>query len=65
LRVRRAHRGYLRSQQCKEGWVLIAWPEGDVEPSKYFFLTAASDAALEQLVFMTEMGRGTERDRKN
>ncbi len=59
LRVRRAHRGYLCSQQCKQEQVWIAWPEGDIEPSKHFFVTAAGAVTLERLGFMTAMGRGS------
>jgi SRSO17 transposase len=55
LRVRPAHRDDWRSEQLEEEWLLIEWPEGDAEYLKYFFSTAPSDAALEQLVFVTKM----------
>lgn len=62
LRVRPAHRDYWRSEQREEEWLLIEWPEGDVEPLKYFLSTAPTDATLEQIVFVTKMRWRIERD---
>lgn len=61
-RVRPAHRDYLGTEMRAEEWLLIEWPEGDVEPLKYFVSTAPADATLEQIVFVTEMRWRIERD---
>jgi SRSO17 transposase len=62
VRVRPAHRDYWSSSVRAEQWLLIEWPEGDVEPLKYFMSTAPENATLEQLVFVTKMRWRIERD---
>ena len=62
VRVRPAHRDYLRPEMRPEEWLLIEWPEGDAEPIKYFLTTAPSEATLEQMVFVTKMRWRIERD---
>ena len=62
VRVRPAHRDYLGTEVRPEEWLLIEWPEGDAEPTKYFLSTGPSDATLEQLVFVTKMRWRIERD---
>jgi SRSO17 transposase len=62
VRVRPAHRDYWSSSVRAEEWLLIEWPEGDVEPLKYFMSTAPENATLEQLVFVTKMRWRIERD---
>ena len=62
VRVRTAHEDYLGAEMRAEEWLLIEWPEGDVEPLKYFLSTAPCDAALEHLVFVTKMRWRIERD---
>ena len=37
LRVRPAHRDTLRSEPWPEEWLLIEWPKGAEEPTKYWF----------------------------
>ena len=53
---------YWSSSVRAEEWLLIEWPEGDVEPLKYFMSTAPENATLEQLVFVTKMRWRIERD---
>lgn len=36
LRVRAAHRDHLRNEPRPPEWLLIEWPEGEVEPAKYW-----------------------------
>lgn len=60
--VRPAHRDYLGTEMRAEEWLLIEWPEGDLEPLKYFLSTAPDDATLEQIVFVTKMRWRIERD---
>jgi SRSO17 transposase len=62
LRVRPAHRDYLRPEMRPEEWLLIEWPEGEDEPAKYFLSTAPEEATLEQMVFVTKMRWRIERD---
>lgn len=45
-----------------EEWLLIEWPEGEAEPTKYFLTTAPDEATLEQMVFVTKMRWRIERD---
>jgi SRSO17 transposase len=45
-----------------EEWLLVEWPVGEPEPTKYFLSTAPAWATLEQLVFVTKMRWRIERD---
>ena len=62
LRVRPAHRDYLGTEMRAQEWLLIEWPHGEAEPTKYFLTTAPEDATLEQMVFVTKMRWRIERD---
>ena len=62
LRVRCAHRDYLGTEMRAEEWLLIEWPDGEAEPTKYFLTTAPEEATLEQMVFVTKMRWRIERD---
>ena len=62
VRVRPAHRDYLSAELRPEEWLLIEWPEGEAEPTKYFLSTGPIDATPEQLVFVTKMRWRIERD---
>ncbi len=62
VRVRPAHRDYLGTEMRPEEWLLIEWPAGEAEPTKYFLSTAPVDATPEQLVFVTKMRWRIERD---
>jgi SRSO17 transposase len=55
-RVRPTHRGTLRSEPWPEEWLLIEWPEGTEEPSKYWLSTLPPTTALKTLVH-TAKGR--------
>lgn len=46
VRVRAAHGDRARAEE----WLLIEWPEGEVEPTRYWFSTMPQDNTLEQLV---------------
>ena len=50
VRVRPSHRDYWRAEPHPEEWLLIEWPEGDTEPSKYWLSTLP--ATLVDLVHM-------------
>ena len=62
VRVRPAHREYLGTEMRAEEWLLIEWPDGEAESTKYFLTTAPSGATLEQMVFVTKMRWRIERD---
>ena len=62
VRVRPAHLDYLCTEMHPEEWLLVEWPEGEPEPTKYFLSTAPTWATLEQLVFVTKMRWSVERD---
>src|SRR3954464_6310563 len=42
VRVRPSHRDYWRAEPYPEEWLLIEWPAGDKEPSKYWLSTQPS-----------------------
>ena len=42
VRVRIAHRDYQLTQGRPEEWLLIEWPEGEDEPTKYWLSTLAT-----------------------
>ena len=56
LRVRPAHRDDERSEPHPEEWLLIEWPTGETEPTKYWLSTLPPDTPLEELV-ATAKGR--------
>jgi SRSO17 transposase len=62
VRVRAAHRDERRTAMRPEEWLLIEWPDGQAEPTKYFLSTVLADATLEHLVFATKMRWRIERD---
>jgi hypothetical protein len=48
--VRPSHRDYGRAEPRAEEWLLIEWPEGRKEPSKYWLSTLPATTALIDLV---------------
>src|ERR1700740_3335596 len=62
LRVRPAHRDTLRSEPWPEGWLLIEWPEGSDEPSKYWLSNLPSRTSLKRLVHVAKARWLIERD---
>jgi len=62
VRVRPAHRDYQGTQMRAQEWLLIEWPDGEAEPTKYFLSTAPSEATLGQMVFVTKVRWRIERD---
>ena len=49
-RVRAAHRDTLLRAPRPEEWLLIEWPEGEAEPTKYWLSTLPEDIAFARLV---------------
>jgi SRSO17 transposase len=58
LRVRAAH----RNQSHSEEWLLIEWPEGEKEPTKYWLSTLPRDVAFKRLVDIAKLRWRIERD---
>jgi SRSO17 transposase len=49
-RVRPAHRRSAGPEPLAACWLVVEWPEGEAEPTKYFFSKLAGDASLRRLV---------------
>jgi SRSO17 transposase len=62
LRVRPAHRDYWRAEPRAEEWLLIEWPAGQKEPTKYFLSTLPSGTPLTTLVRIAKLRWRIERD---
>jgi len=61
-RVRVAHRDYWRSELPREEWLLIEWPTGENEPTKYWLSTLPADSKLVDLVRLAKHRWIIERD---
>lgn len=62
VRVRCGHRDYWRAEQHPEQWLLIEWPKGEAEPTKYFLSTVPLDTPLKELVRLAKLRWRIERD---
>jgi SRSO17 transposase len=62
VRVRPSHRDYWRAEPHAEEWLLIEWPKGKKEPSKYWLSTLPAATALVDLVGTAKMRWRIERD---
>jgi SRSO17 transposase len=62
VRIRVAHRDYWLAEPRAEEWLLIEWPEGEKEPTKYWLATLAEDIAFRRLVDLTKLRWRIERD---
>ena len=62
LRVRPAHRDTLRSEPRPEEWLLVEWPKGAEEPSKYWLSNLPPRTALKALVHTAKARWLIERD---
>ena len=62
VRVRAAHRDYNLTDSRPEEWLLIEWPEGEKEPTKYWLSTLPQGIAFRQLVDMAKLRWRIERD---
>ena len=62
LRVRAAHRDEKRKSLREEQWLLIEWPRGEAEPTKYWLSTLPGDTPLVELVRVAKMRWRIERD---
>ena len=62
VRVRAAHRDYEKAEPHAEEWLLIEWPRGDKEPTKYWLSTLPPATNLKALVKMAKHRWIIERD---
>jgi SRSO17 transposase len=62
LRVRPAHLDTLRDTARDEEWLLIEWPKGEPEPTKYFLSTLPADISRKALVAAVKIRWRIERD---
>jgi SRSO17 transposase len=62
VRVRAAHRDYWSRTPRPVEWLIIEWPEGDPEPTKYWLSSMGEGAALKALVRLAKMRWRIERD---
>lgn len=61
-RVRSAHRDYRRSEPREEEWLVIEWPQGEAEPTKYSLCSLPRSTPLKQLVQLIKLRWRVERD---
>jgi SRSO17 transposase len=62
VRVRPAHGDFRLSEPRAEEWLLVEWPEGEKEPTKYWLSTLPEAATLEELVATAKLRWRIERD---
>ena len=62
VRVRAAHHDYKLSESRPEEWLLIEWPEGEKEPTKYWLSNLPKDITFRALVDLTKLRWRIERD---
>jgi len=62
VRVRPAHRDYWKAEPRPAEWLLIEWPKGESEPTKYWLSTLPEATSLKALVKMAKHRWVIERD---
>jgi SRSO17 transposase len=62
LRIRSAHRDFNRSEPWPEEWLLIEWPKGEKEPTKYWLSSLPDNIGFARLVDLTKLRWRIERD---
>ena len=62
VRVRCAYRDYWSSAMRPQEWLLIEWPKGEAEPTKYFLSTLPADTPIRELVRVAKLRWRIERD---
>jgi SRSO17 transposase len=62
VRVRAAHRDYLRTALPEEQWLLVEWPAAETEPTKYWLANVPADISFKQLVDTAKMRWRIEHD---
>lgn len=62
VRVRCAHRDYWHAERHPEQWLLIEWPQGEAQPTKYFLSTLPLATPRKELVRLAKLRWRIERD---
>jgi SRSO17 transposase len=62
VRVRAARRDFKLTESRPEEWLLIEWPEGEKEPTKYWLSNLPKDIAFRELVDAAKLRWRIERD---
>jgi SRSO17 transposase len=62
VRIRVAHRDYEKAEPHQEEWLLIEWPRGEKEPTKYWVSTLPPATTLKALIKMAKHRWMIERD---
>jgi SRSO17 transposase len=62
VRIRAAHRDYEKAEPHPEEWLLIEWPRGEKEPTKYWLSTLPPTTKLKALIKMAKHRWIIERD---
>jgi len=62
VRVRAARRDFKLTESWPEEWLLIEWPEGEPEPTKYWLSSLPKDITFRQLVDIAKLRWRIERD---
>ena len=62
VRVRVARRDFKRSESRPEEWLLIEWPKGEKEPTKYWLSTLPVDITFRRMVDLAKLRWRVERD---
>jgi SRSO17 transposase len=62
VRIRAAHRDYEKAEPHQEEWLLIEWPRGEKEPTKYWLSTLPATTKLKALIKMAKHRWIIERD---
>jgi SRSO17 transposase len=61
VRVRAAH-GYVLPEALAQEWLLIEWPDGEAEPTRYWLSTLPARTGFRRLVDVTKLRWRIERD---
>ena len=62
VRIRPAHRDTLRCEPRPVEWLLIEWPAGEADPTKYWLSTVPEDVELAELIALAKIRWRIERD---
>ena len=62
VRIRVARRDFKRSENRPQQWLLIEWPAGEDEPTKYWLSTLSKDTTFHDLVDLAKLRWRIERD---
>ena len=62
LRIRIAHHDEQRREPHAPEWLLIEWPKGEAEPTKYWLATLPDTIAFDRLVDIAKLRWRIERD---